>query len=88
MEGFMNEGEIADELINANNIIFNVIIRRLHVNGLIDKDIMRTILLALAGEPRPSEPLRYDIVQFRKLAQMLSDSDPGPRWSPVIIQGG
>jgi hypothetical protein len=83
----MNERDIADELINANNIIFNVIIRRLHENRLIDKDIMRAILLALADEPRPSEPLRYDLVQFQRLAEMLSNSDPGPRWSPVVIQG-
>jgi hypothetical protein len=84
----MNErDEIAAELINASNTIFNVIIRRLHEHHLIDKDVIREILTALAGEPRP---MGYDRLQFQKLAEMLSNRDdiPGPHWTPVVVQGG
>ena len=76
-------------MVNANNTVFNVLIRTLHQHRLLDKDKFRANLLEVAEQlTTPAGAPRYDTVQFRNLAALLADPDLPQGWQPVVIQGG
>jgi hypothetical protein len=75
-------------MVNANNTVFNVLLRTLHEHRLLDKDKFRTNLLELAEQlTTPAGGPRYDTIQFRNLAALLADPDLPQGWRPAVIQG-
>ena len=76
-------------MVNANNTVFNVLIRTLHEHRLLDKDKFRANLLEIAEQlTTPTGVARYDTIQFRNLAALLAGPDLPQGWQPAVIRGG
>jgi hypothetical protein len=85
----MSERDIVIGLTNANNLLFNLLIRILDSRGMVSRDLLRQKLLDLIREAQPiPDRKRYDIIQLEHLADLLSDVELEPRWRPIVIQGG
>jgi hypothetical protein len=64
-------------IMNANNTLFNMLIRVLHDQGVLDKAKVREGLLGLVREcQQPQGVPRYDVLQFENLALLLADDAP------------
>jgi len=76
----MNQIEIIAGLTNANNILFNLLIRALDSHKIINRELLRDQLFEVVRECKPVPGLaRYDMAQFQSLAKLLSDPDLEPR---------